>query len=164
MELVDIYDAQGRPTGKVQDREAPLAAGEYLLAVGVWIVDGEGNILLTQRSPEKRWAPGKWENTAGHAQAGEDCPAAMAREIREETGIEVIIDPTFREIVSYSPKKDTQKDVIYFLARAKTFDYVPQEEEIAQIRWVELGRVHEVLSYDNDKQLVNKAKPLLTGR
>lgn len=67
MELVDIYDAQGRPTGKVQDREAPLAAGEYLLAVGVWIVDGEGCILLTQRSPEKRWAPGKWENTAGHA-------------------------------------------------------------------------------------------------
>lgn len=53
MELVDIYDAQGRPTGKVQDREAPLAAGEYLLAVGVWIVDGEGNILLTQRSPEQ---------------------------------------------------------------------------------------------------------------
>ena len=50
MELVDIYDAQGRPTGKVQDREAPLAAGEYLLAVGVWIVDGEGCILLTQRS------------------------------------------------------------------------------------------------------------------
>ena len=89
MELVDIYDAQGRPTGKVQDREAPLAAGEYLLAVGVWIVDGEGNILLTQRSPEKRWAPGKWENTAGHAQAGEDCPAAMAREIREEIGLEI---------------------------------------------------------------------------
>lgn len=89
MELVDIYDAQGRPTGKVQDREVPLAAGEYLLAVGVWIVDGEGNILLTQRSPEKRWAPGKWENTAGHAQAGEDCPAAMAREIREEIGLEI---------------------------------------------------------------------------
>ena len=89
MELVDIYDAQGRPTGKVQDREAPLAAGEYLLAVGVWIVDGEGCILLTQRSPEKRWAPGKWENTAGHAQAGEDCPAAMAREIREEIGLEI---------------------------------------------------------------------------
>ncbi|MFQ6828321.1 MAG: hypothetical protein ACLRSY_00830 [Acutalibacter sp.] len=62
MELVDIYDAQGRPTGKVQDREAPLAAGEYLLAVGVWIVDGEGCILLTQRSPEKRWAPGKGEH------------------------------------------------------------------------------------------------------
>ena len=89
MELVDIYDAQGRPTGKVQDREVPLAAGEYLLAVGVWIVDGEGCILLTQRSPEKRWAPGKWENTAGHAQAGEDCPAAMAREIREEIGLEI---------------------------------------------------------------------------
>ncbi len=107
---------------------------------------------------------GHWSFPKGHVEPGETELETAAREIREETGIEVIIDPTFREIVSYSPKKDTQKDVIYFLARAKTFDYVPQEEEIAQIRWVELGRVHEVLSYDNDKQLVNKAKPLLTGR
>lgn len=107
---------------------------------------------------------GHWSFPKGHVEPGETELETAAREIREETGIEAIIDPTFREIVSYSPKKDTQKDVIYFLARAKTFDYVPQEEEIAQIRWVELGRVHEVLSYDNDKQLVNKAKPLLTGR
>lgn len=89
MELVDIYDAQGHPTGVARDRSEPLQEGEYLLAVGVWIVDGENCILLTQRSPEKCWAPGKWENTAGHAQAGEDCPTAILREIREETGLVV---------------------------------------------------------------------------
>ncbi len=107
---------------------------------------------------------GHWSFPKGHVEAGETELQTAEREIREETGIEVIIDPTFREIVSYSPKKDTQKDVVYFLAKAKNFDYVPQEEEISQIRWVELGRVHEILSYDNDKQLVNKAKPFLAGR
>ena len=89
MELVDIYDAQGNPTGKVQDRKAPLQEEEYLLAVGAWVMDPQGNILLTQRSLEKRWAPGKWENTAGHVQAGEDCPAAMVRELWEEIGLKV---------------------------------------------------------------------------
>ena len=89
MELVDIYDAQGKPTGIVRARGDPLKDGEYLLAVGVWIVDEENNILLTQRSLEKRWAPGKWENTAGHVQAGEDCPAAMVRELWEEIGLKV---------------------------------------------------------------------------
>lgn len=89
LELVEIYDAQGRPTGAVRPRGQPLKEGEYLLAVGVWIVDRDNNILLTKRSMEKRWAPGKWENTAGHAQAGEDCPSAMVREIREEIGLTV---------------------------------------------------------------------------
>lgn len=87
MERVDIFDRQGRPTGVVRKRGEPLGQGEYLMAVGIWIVDEENNILLTQRSPEKRWAPGKWENTAGHVQAGEDCVTAILREVQEETGL-----------------------------------------------------------------------------
>ena len=87
MEQVDIFDRQGRPTGVVRKRGEPLGQGEYLMAVGIWIVDEENNILLTQRSPEKRWAPGKWENTAGHVQAGEDCVTAILREVQEETGL-----------------------------------------------------------------------------
>ena len=89
MELVDIYNAQGQPTGEVRPRGGTLGPEEYLMAVGVWIVDVDNNILLTRRSMEKQWAPGKWENTSGHVQAGEDCPTAMARELREETGISV---------------------------------------------------------------------------
>lgn len=89
MERIDIYDKDGNPTGIVKDRSEPLAEGEYILAVGMWIVDKENRILLTQRSMEKRWAPGKWENTAGHVQAGETCVQAILRELREETGIAV---------------------------------------------------------------------------
>ena len=79
----------------------------------------------------------------------------------EETHIEVDLDPTFRQVVTYSPKRDVKKDVIYFLGRAKNFDYIPQEEEIAQIKWVEINLAHSFLTYDNDKQLVNKAKPVI---
>ncbi len=89
MELIDIYNAQGHPTGTVRERRAPLGEGEYRLAVGVWIKDSENNILLTRRSPEKYFAPGKWENTAGHVQAGEDPLDAIVREIDEEIGVKV---------------------------------------------------------------------------
>lgn len=87
MELVDIFDANGNPTGMVRDRKAPLREGEYHLAVGAWVMDPEGNILLTKRSMQKSFAPGKWENTAGHVQAGEDPADAILRELWEETGI-----------------------------------------------------------------------------
>ena len=104
---------------------------------------------------------GHWSFPKGHVEAGETEVETAIREIREETGIEVMIDPTFREIVSYYPKRDIKKDVIYFIAKAKTYDYTPQEEEISQIKWVELDRVHQLLTYDNDKQLVNKARQIM---
>lgn len=90
MELVDIYDKNGKATGKVVDKDTyTLQEGEYLLAVGMWIKDGAGRLLLTQRSLTKKWAPGKWENTAGHVKAGETCVHAILRELREETGLSV---------------------------------------------------------------------------
>ena len=80
------------------------------------------------------------------------------REIMEETSIDVIIDPTFRETVTYSPKKDTIKVVVYFLAKAKNVDFVPQEDEIAEIRWVDISYAANILSYENDRTIVSKAK------
>ena len=80
------------------------------------------------------------------------------REIKEETGIDVLVDPTFRELVTYSPKKDTQKVVVYFIAKAKSGPLVPQENEIAEAKWVEINLAADMLAYDNDRCIVNKAK------
>ena len=127
---------------------------------------------------------GHWSFPKGHVEPGETEVQTAHREILEETGIDVIIDssfretvsyspkrgtqketdidviidPTFRETVTYSPKKDTIKVVVYFLAKAKNTDYVPQEDEIAEIRWIEIGRAQTVLTYENDKSIVNKAR------
>lgn len=89
MELIDIYDQNGVPTGAVRDKETPLAPDEYRMAVGMWIVDADGRIFLTRRSMEKKYAPGKWENPAGHVQAGESPVHAVIRELHEETGLTV---------------------------------------------------------------------------
>lgn len=101
---------------------------------------------------------GHWSFPKGHMEASETETETALREIKEETDIDVIIDPTFRETVSYSPKKDTQKIVVYFLAKAKNFEYVAQVEEIAEIRWVDIGHALSVLTYENDKTIVNKAR------
>lgn len=101
---------------------------------------------------------GHWSFPKGHMEGNETEIETALREIKEETNIDVIIDPTFRETVSYSPKKDTQKIVVYFLAKAKNFEYIPQEEEIAEIRWVEISHAISVLTYENDKTIVSKAR------
>ncbi len=101
---------------------------------------------------------GHWSFPKGHVEEGETEVETAQREIKEETGIDVIIDPTFRETVQYFPRKDTQKVVVYFIAKAKNYDFVPQEEEIAEIKWVDIGHATTVLTYENDKSIVNKAK------
>ncbi len=109
----------------------------------------------------KHTVGGHWAFPKGHVEGAETETETALREIKEETGIDVDLDPSFREVVSYSPKRDVMKDVIYFLGKAKNFDYVPQKEEVAQIKWVEINLAHSLLSYDNDKQLVTKAKPFI---
>ncbi len=101
---------------------------------------------------------GHWSFPKGHVEGAETEVETAQREIMEETGLDVIIDPTFRETVSYSPKRDTQKIVVYFLAKAKYYNYVPQAEEIADIRWVDIMHAANILTYENDKTIVNKAR------
>lgn len=107
---------------------------------------------------------GHWSFPKGHMEQGETESQTAVREIKEETDIDVLIDTSFRETVSYSPKKDTLKTVVYFLAKARSSVYVPQKEEISEIRWVAVDYASNILTYENDKTIVNKAKSAIKER
>lgn len=51
------------------------------------IIEREGNILLARRPPHAD-QPGLWEFAGGKVEAGETQPQALARELREELGID----------------------------------------------------------------------------
>ena len=85
----DLYDQQGRKTGKTIQAGENVPYGYCLYCVGIWVIDSEKKILLTKRSSQKRYAPGKWENTGGHMISGETSRHAIVRELKEETGIQI---------------------------------------------------------------------------
>ena len=95
---------------------------------------------------------------------GETQPETAIREIMEETNVDVIIDTTFRETVSYSPKKDTCKIVVYFLAKAKNYVFYPQIDEISEIKWVDIDYAKSILTYESDRSIVSKAKKAIKDR
>lgn len=107
---------------------------------------------------------GHWSFPKGHVESDETEMETAKREIKEETSIDVMIDPTFRETVTYSPRRDTVKVVVYFLAKARNVNFVPQEGEIAEIRWVDLAHAVNLLTYENDKTIVAKAKTAIKER
>ena len=98
---------------------------------------------------------GHWAFPKGHVEKGETEEQTALREILEETGLAVELDNRYRQVVSYSPKKDVVKDVVYFVATASSdAATVAQEEEISQIVWVDMHNAADYVSFDNDKKVL----------
>ena len=104
---------------------------------------------------------GHWSFPKGHMEAGETEEDTARREIKEETGLDVLLDTGFRETVNYSPKKNTKKTVVYFVGMVASHELITQQDEISELRWLEIEQAGNVLTYDNDKLLANKAKSFI---
>ncbi len=97
---------------------------------------------------------GHWAFPKGHIEDGETEEETAIREIMEETGISVTIDTSYRNVVTYSPRRDVIKDVVYFVAETNCEKTVAQESEISQIKWVDMHTAVEHVSYANDKKVL----------
>ena len=142
MEYSDIYDAQRRLTGRRHLRGTPWGKGEYGLIVCVWVYDGKGRVLMTQRAPEKTFA-GTWENSGGAAQAGETSRQAVARELYEETGIRA--NPVEFELIGSRRDKDAFFDFYCLKNNTPLEQIVLLPGETSDVKWVTFKEVHQMI-------------------
>ncbi len=94
----------------------------------------------------------------GHMEAGETEAETAMREIREETGLRVRLDTSFRETVTYSPADGHMKDVVYFIGACDTLDTVNQIEEVCDICWLPYESALKKLTFENDREVLKKAE------
>lgn len=75
------------PTTDDLGRFAESAAADHRqMVVGALIADAAGLIYVQKRSETRGLFPGAWDIVGGHVEAGETVLAALAREVKEETG------------------------------------------------------------------------------
>ncbi len=86
IELWDLYNENRELLGKTCKRGSALNVGEYHLVVEIWVINGKGKVLISQRHPDKTH-PKQWECTIGAVVAGEDSLSGAVRELGEEVGI-----------------------------------------------------------------------------
>ncbi len=110
-------------------------------------------ILLVKNNKGRYWSFPK-----GHVEYGENEQQTAIREIKEETGLDVVIFDGFREISEYCPFGKIRKRVIFFLAQAFTDNVKIQEEEIDSYIWVDLQQARKLCSYENDLRIIEKAE------
>lgn len=149
MELLDIVDESGVPTGKTVERGKAHSEGIPHRTSHVWIVRRKNHklqILLQKRSEEKDSYPGCYDiSSAGHIPAGIDFIPSALRELEEELGYKAQPEQLiycgqrrfeFQEIFHGKPFHDNQVSNVYALwLDLEPEAFILQKEEVSAVVW-----------------------------
>jgi mutator protein MutT len=121
--------------------------------VSAALIFHNGKFLITQRHTDAHLG-GLWEFPGGKVEANETFEQCLAREIREELGIEISIGKLFEEIFHDYPEKSVH--LKFFLC--KLISGEPQALGCAGFRWIKKSELDNFEFPAADAQLIQKLK------
>ncbi len=105
---------------------------------------------------------GYWGLVKGHVEKGETEHETARREIYEEVGLkDLTFYDGFRAEISYSPKPNTEKLVVFFLAEAHSDNVQYLWDEHVAHQWLPPAEILSLLKYDLDRDVVRQADQFL---
>ena len=132
-----------------------------VLAAGAVVMRNQDKpeVLLVHRPKYDDWSFPK-----GKLDAGEHVVAAAVREVAEETGLRIRLGPPLPS-QRYTVRNGSlrTKDVHYWVGRVVGDDdvsaYAPNQE-VDEVRWVSFDKAQGLLTYDYDRQTLDRARAL----
>ena len=152
MELFDVRNPDGSPSGIVRERGIVHREGSLHATAHIWVVrenDKSGyDVLLQKRSACKDSNPGYYDiSAAGHLPAGDDYLPSAVRELAEELGITAkeeelqyvgIHHGGFEDVFYGKPFKDDELSAVYVYGRPVQADKLQlQESEVEEVIWID---------------------------
>ena len=160
-EYFDLLTPDGQPLGRSKLRSHVHRDGDWHRAVHIWPLHlDRRQILIQLRAACKDSFPSHWDvGCAGHLSAGESSDAAAVGELQEELGLQAKgeeegggegdgdgegrlqrIASLKREVISQEGRFVDREwvDVYVYPCRVECERMRLQEEEVAEVRWVDL--------------------------
>lgn len=102
-----------------------------VIEVSAGLIFRSGKLLITQRHADAHLG-GLWEFPGGKREAGETFEQCLARELREELGVEVVVGKLFDSVTHAYPERTVL--LKFFLCTLPTGE--PQAIDCAAVKWV----------------------------
>ena len=128
-----------------------MSSGEPL-EVAAGLIFQEGRLLVCQRRKESPF-PLKWELPGGKVEGGEECLAALQRELKEELGIEV---QSAKEVFRHNHLYPGGMAVRLTFFRVDRYQGEPANLVFRQIRWAEIQRLSKLDFLAGDLPLIDQ--------
>lgn len=129
----DIYDKNRVYQNRTIRRGDTFKEGEYYVCCEAWLQNSAKELLVTQRNPNKK-AGGLWEFVGGGVLAGETTAQAVAREVKEEIGVD-LTETELSFLYEYK-RKNYFMDIYLVNKDLSVNDLVLDENETVDAKWV----------------------------
>ncbi len=142
-ELWDLYNRERKKIGRLHEHGTPIPQGLYHLVVSIWIVNSQGQYLMSQRHPSKPY-PEYWECTGGSVVAGESSLQGAVREVKEELNLS--LDTRTSQLIYQTRRDDSQDfyDVWRFKSDAPVTSLKLQSSEVIAAKWMDQAMIYEL--------------------
>lgn len=148
MEHLYIVDENDEILGTKPRHE--VTSSDRCRIVLLWVMNDRGEILLVRRAHSKKTFPGLWSYAVtGAVSHPETYDEAIIREMEEELGIK-----GFEPVPSIKMKRDFNEGKCigqsYTLTIPHDYKIVPDQEEVAEVKWVDKKTLHKILESEKD--------------
>ncbi len=142
---------EGRPRLQCESCRHVLYANPAAAAAGV-VVNAGGQVLLVRRAiaPHRN----TWALPAGYQEIDETPSQAAAREIREETGLEVEVGPLF-DLVFVTDNPAKPANLAVYLCRVLGGVLTPGDDA-SEVRFFDLGQLPSDIGFDNTVRILSR--------
>jgi 8-oxo-dGTP diphosphatase len=135
----------------------PERARPFVIVSAAVIVEG-GRVLLSQRKAGSHLA-GAWEFPGGKVEPDEDPRDALARELREELGIEAAVGDVLEVTFHRYPAKSVL--LLFFEAERRDRTVEPLPLDVAAVRWAAAAELVDAEFPPADVGILERVRRLL---